>query len=116
MQFAGYYQRFQSISGRWTGLPAWARTIVGIFAIPGVILLALSFALVLVSILALLLLTVPVYRLLSAVTSRGSIATPETRTNSGTDFVAESGMPPDFVPASPGRRHIDVKIVEQPDS
>src|SRR5258706_11212196 len=97
MPFTQYYGRFQTIGGKLTGLPRWARTIVGIAAIPGLVLLGLSIVLVLVSILALLLLTVPVYRLVSAVTSGPSVS-PETSAASETY-------------ASSGRRHVDVKVI-----
>ncbi len=82
-----------------TQLPGWARAIIGILAIPGVLLLALSILAVIVSILALLLLTVPVYRLLSAVL----LPTP---VSPGVN------QQPDFMSANPNRRHVDVKIVE----
>jgi hypothetical protein len=49
-------------------MPLWARLILLIFTIPGILLLVLSFLAVGVSILALLLLTVPVYLLLKKVT------------------------------------------------
>jgi len=102
MAFTQYYGRIQGLGGKWSTLPAWARTIVGIAAIPGLVLLALSIVAVLVSILALLLLTVPVYRLLSAVTS-GPADSP------GTSAANES-----FVSTMPssGRRHVDVKVID----
>lgn len=49
-----------------TALPAWARMILMILALPGILALALSVLAFLVSLLALLVLTVPVYRLLAA--------------------------------------------------
>ena len=49
-------------------LPAWARTILLIVALPGILAVALSVLAFLVSLLALLVLTVPVYRLLAALT------------------------------------------------
>jgi hypothetical protein len=104
-EFVQYIGRFQSARGRFGGLPAWARGIVTILAVPGVVLLALSIVAVGVSILALLLLTVPAYRLLSAVTSTraarasDSAAVPETRTEFGD------------VPSA-GRKHVDVRVVE----
>ena len=102
MPFTQYYGQFQSFGGKLTGLPPWARTIVGIVAIPGLVLLALSIVAVLVSILALLLLTVPVYRLLSAVTS-GREVSPETSAASES-YVSQG--------PSAGRRHVDVKVIE----
>ncbi len=99
-RFVNYYGQFQGFRGQFGGLPPWARTIVGIAAIPGVVLLALSLLAVLVSILALLLLTVPAYRLLSAVTSGGSVRSPEARQE-----------PEPYMPSS-GRRHVDVKVID----
>ena len=64
IQFNQYYGRFQGLRGQIGGLPQWARTVVGIFAVPGVVLVVLSILAFLVSLLALLLLTVPVYGLL----------------------------------------------------
>ncbi len=49
-------------------MPMWARGIMLIPLVPGIILVGLSLLLVLVSILALLLLTVPVYLLLKWIT------------------------------------------------
>ena len=68
IEFTQYAGRFNTFRGRLTGLPEWARFIVGIFAIPGVILAGLSLLGFLVSILALLILTVPVYLLLKRLT------------------------------------------------
>jgi len=61
-----YYTRLGGVRGNLLGLPAWGRMVLFLLALPGVLLLALSIAAVLVSLLALLLLTVPVYRLLRA--------------------------------------------------
>lgn len=47
-----------------TGLPAWARTVLFILAIPGICLIVLSAAALVASIATLLLLTVPAYALL----------------------------------------------------
>jgi hypothetical protein len=69
-EFIHYYGRFNDLRGQFGGLPSWARTIVGIFAVPGVILLGLSILAVVVSLLALLLLTLPVYNLLRKLTWR----------------------------------------------
>jgi uncharacterized protein (DUF58 family) len=71
-----YYGNFQSVRGRIGGLPQWARGLVLLAALPGIVLAALSFLAFLVSILALLLLTVPVYRLMQAVTGRDEQRTP----------------------------------------
>ena len=50
-----------------TGLPAWARTIVMVLALPGICLAALSVLALLASIATVLLLTVPAYVLLRRV-------------------------------------------------
>ena len=68
IEFTHYAGQFNTFRGRLVGLPQWARVIVGIFAIPGVILASLSLLGFLVSILALLVLTVPVYVLLKRLT------------------------------------------------
>ena len=106
LQYVQYFGRFQSMRGRVTQLPAWSRLIIGILAIPGILLLSLSILAVLVSILALLLLTVPVYRLFAAFL----LPQPASR-----DDIQQGGFStsaPEFVSANPNRRHIDVKIVE----
>ena len=69
-EFIRYYGRFNDLRGNFGGLPSWARTIVGIFAVPGVVLLGLSILAVVVSLLALLLLTLPIYSLLRRLTWR----------------------------------------------
>lgn len=61
IQAAQYYGRFNSVRGDLFGLPRWARVIVAIAAIPGFTLLLLSMLAFAVSLLALLLLTVPLY-------------------------------------------------------
>jgi hypothetical protein len=71
-----YYGNFQSVRGRIDGLPQWARTVVFLAAVPGLVLAALSILAFLVSILALLLLTVPVYRLLQVLTGTDISPTP----------------------------------------
>jgi hypothetical protein len=100
MRFIHYYGRFQDVKGRFGGLPSWAKWPILIAAIPGVTLALLSIAALAVSILALLLLTLPTYRLMQVLTGSG---------------VHESAAgETEFVPQtpSPGRRHIDVKIVD----
>ncbi len=103
-----YYSRFESARGRFTSLPGWGRLLVGIFALPGLILAGLSILALGVSILALLLLTVPVYRLLVFMTGGGG--------KEMIDAVVVQDQPP--VTGFPAgdvfrpRRKIDVKIVE----
>jgi hypothetical protein len=115
-----YYGQFQGFRGRLLQLPAWARLVILVAAIPGVLLLALSLLAFLVSLLALLLLTVPLYRLLSA--AFGIEARPTVTAVPG--GVAEmiddpAGVEPPVVVETPvegaprpTRRQIEVKIVE----
>jgi hypothetical protein len=75
IEFTQYAGRVQNLGGLFTRLPAWARFIVGIFAIPGMVLAALSLLGFLVSILALLILALPVYVLLKRITTPAMIST-----------------------------------------
>lgn len=61
-----YYAQAQGAKGRLMGMSLPARLLLTIVALPGLVLAGLSLAALLVSLLALLLMTVPVYRLLSA--------------------------------------------------
>lgn len=61
-----YYTQAQGAKGRLLGLPFPARLLLVIVALPGLVLAGLSLVALLVSLLALLLMTVPVYRVLSA--------------------------------------------------
>src|SRR5438034_6706372 len=103
-EFVQYFSRFEGFRGRFGGLPAWARGIVTILALPGIVLLALSILAVGVSILALLLLTVPAYRVLSAMTSTRAARASESS-------AAPVTMEPDYLPSA-GRKHVEVKVVE----
>jgi hypothetical protein len=66
-QFTQYYTRFQTARGSLTGLPALGRLLIAIAALPGLIILGLSIVLFVVSMFALLLLTVPVYRIVRGI-------------------------------------------------
>lgn len=96
-RYVHYYGRFQDVKGSVTGLPAWARWILTLVALPGIALVLLSILAFVVSLAALLVLTVPVYRLLRAVTAP---RLPREQT------VPEAGF------LSPGRRRVDVTIIE----
>jgi hypothetical protein len=104
-----YYGKYQNARGVLGGMPFWARLLLLIAAAPGLTLIALSIAALCVSILALLLLTVPVYRLLKLLTGAGS---------NGPQVTVESaveGEPPplasvDFVePAEPPAPSTEVR-------
>jgi hypothetical protein len=96
IEFTQYAGRVQGWRGQLTGLPQWARFIVGIVAIPGLVLAFLSIVALAVSILALLLLTVPVYTLLKRITSGP---------------VAAATIPTDE-PGTPGVKRVESTIVE----
>jgi hypothetical protein len=127
-RFLQYYGQWQGFRGRVTQLPAWARLLLTLAAVPGIVLIALSILAFLVSLLALLLLTVPLYRFLTALCgvkpgvvmpagSSGFGPVPE-----GMEAVIEeagAGSPPVTVVETavegeprPARRQIEVKIVE----
>lgn len=97
-QLFEYYGRFQGFRGNLLGLPGWARMILFVLALPGIAVLGLSIAAVLCSLAALFLLTVPAYRLLKAMTDRPQPTT---------------GFVEPAVIDSPGRRHVDVRIIEE---
>ncbi len=78
VQESPYFHRFTfGVSA----MPVWARGIMLIPLIPGILLVGLSLVLVIVSIVALLLITVPVYLLLKWIT--GVKATPTGYTSRG---------------------------------
>lgn len=99
-----YYGPFEGLRGRVGGLPGWARGLIFIAALPGIALIALSVLALLVSILALLLLTVPLGWVLGALT--GTRPAPRTESTGPGMFGFPDG------PASPGRKKVDVTIIE----
>ena len=104
-RLGGYYRNFQSLRGNIGGLPPWARTVVWIAALPGIALILLSLLALGVSILALLLLTVPLYRLLKSVAG-GSTAMGARQQSSVEVFGA------DLFGNAPGRRRVEAKVVD----
>ena len=105
-QVFNYYTRFQGLRANVTGLPAWARFILAMIALPFALLAGLSILAFLVSLLALLLLTAPVYRLLTYLTGAG------TPNPAQQGFETTTTMPPPMGEPSPPRRHIEVTIIE----
>ena len=93
--------------GQVLGLPGWARGLIFIAALPGIALIALSVLVLLVSILALLLLTVPLYRVLQALVGTPAAAGGQQAVESSSSF----GFPEELT-ASPGRKKVDVTIIE----
>jgi hypothetical protein len=87
-----YQGKINVVRGNLLGLPQWARGILFLVALPGMLAVALSFVLVVCSLAALLLVTVPVYSILRMLT-----APPQARR---ADI------------ESSGSRHVDVKIIE----
>jgi hypothetical protein len=104
-----YYSRFQSARGGLGQLPSWARSVVLFFALPGIALLLLSILCLFVSILALLLLTVPVYRALQAVLGVRPVANEASVVQN--PFVSSMfGFPSQDGPA--GRKHVEATVVD----
>lgn len=90
-----YYGKVQSTRGALGNLPGWARLILFVFALPGILGLLLSALAICVSLAALFLLTVPVYRLLAAVT--GGRRQVQEVSSASPEFVPATGDAPDFV-------------------
>ena len=123
-----YYGQWQGFRGRVTQLPAWARLLLMLAAIPGILLIALSILAFLVSLLALLLLTVPLFRVLTALCGvKPGVVMPAGTSDFGPvpegmepvideAQVAQPSVtvvePPQGGEARPARRQIEVKIVE----
>jgi hypothetical protein len=98
-----YTTRFQDARTRLTGLPAWARGVVLLAALPGLFLVSLSILAFLVSIAALLLLAVPTYRLMRVVTGAGRVnAAPSD------GVIVEQGGAYD----SPGRKRVEATVID----
>jgi len=126
LQLLEYYGRWQGFKGKAAQLPSWARFILLIAALPGILLIALSILAFLVSLLALLLLTLPLYRFLTALcgVKPGEVVPAGTGgfgpVPQGMEAVIDqAGAPSETVVENPGeveprrtRRQIDVKIVE----
>lgn len=105
-------------------MPGWGRLLLLIAALPGIVLAALSILALGVSILALLLLTVPAYKLVQVVSGGGRRETVEgeivepTVTSRGETSYAPNVVVGDIIEESTeqrspsGRRTIDVTIVE----
>jgi hypothetical protein len=107
VNFYQFDSRFKSVRGGWGSLPPAARIVIGVFALPGILLAFLSLLLFAVSMLALLVLTVPVYRLLTRLTS-GSVGTGESAAVS--PFSVIFGAPTEVAPS--GARRVDSTVVE----
>jgi hypothetical protein len=132
-----FYGKYQSARGAMGGMPVWARWILFLAAAPGLALILLSIAAFLVSLLALLILTVPVYRVLRSLTGAGEAATENQPPLGEVDFVepaepvapssdadgdvsvsvrehAEVEPVQQLMPVQPSpRRQIEVRIIEQ---
>ena len=97
-----YTTRFQGARTSFGGLPSWARAVVLLAALPGLVLIALSILAFLVSVLALLLLAVPAYRLMKLLTGSG-------RPDEASDgVIVEQGN----VYVSPGRKRVEATVID----
>jgi hypothetical protein len=108
-----YYGRFQGVRGQLVALPGWARGLIFVAALPGVLLISLSILVLLVSILALLLLTVPLYRVLKALVGT---TVPQQQPTSPSDFFEGFTPATEDLTPSPGRKKVDVTIIETPNA
>jgi hypothetical protein len=106
MRLGQYFMKWQDVRGGLGRLPNIARLIVIFLAIPAIVLASLALVLLTASILALLLLPWPAYRLLRSVLC-GGIAE---------DSVSGHGMFDALIvdddPTARPRRHVDVRVVE----
>jgi hypothetical protein len=111
-QLLRFFESWSAFRARFSQLPALARLLVGIVALPGIVLVSLSVLAFLVSLVALLLLTVPLYRVLSALfpTKEQGVA------GAGPDVVVDASTvvetPAETEIRTSPRRQIEVKIVE----
>ena len=109
-----YYTRFQSARSSMGSLPPFARSIVMLFALPGIICLLLSILAGLVSIFVLLLLTVPVYQVLQAVVG-GRQPASEARMPENPFVTSLFGHMPGGVAESmesPGIKQVEARIID----
>jgi hypothetical protein len=104
-RFAAYTTQFNGLRGSVTTLPRWGKAIILLAALPGLVLLLLSIVVFLVSLLALFLLTGPVYRLVRAITAGRS------RTATGNTVVSMID-PADADYGSPGRKQVQGTLIE----
>ena len=105
-----YVGRAQGMGGRLMGFPLWGRALITLAALPGLILLGLSILAFSVSLLALLLLTAPVYRLVRALTPGRAVVPQEQPVEPTVQHDVVEG---EVVSSGPTiRRPIEVKIVE----
>jgi hypothetical protein len=119
VNFYQFDDRWKRARGGWGLMPPAARAVVGVFALPGILLAILSLLLFAVSMLALLVLTVPVYRLLARLTGGGRGAVDSAAGYSvSSPFSVVFGTPvagsPPVAPsgASSGTRHVDSTVVD----
>jgi len=96
-----YYTRFGEARAGFGGLPAWARFLLTLAALPGLVLAGLSVLAFVVSLAALLLLTLPLYGLLKVITGQRQ------RESSEAGIVGSTGDSD-----SPGRKRVEATVIE----
>jgi hypothetical protein len=115
-QLLEFYGRWSAFRERFVRLPALARLLVGIVALPGIVLVVLSILAFVVSLAALLLLTVPLYRVLSALFPTKEQGVASVPAGAGPDVVVDASTvvetPVETEVRPTTRRQIEVKIVE----
>ena len=103
-----YYGKYQSARGVLSDMPGWARALVLLAALPGLALILLSLLAFCVSVLALLLLTVPLYQLLRSLTGAG----PEAEEAGSVEVMSGGPFAPFGDVAGPGRKRVEATVVE----
>ena len=104
-RFAHYYTQFEGVRGGLGSIPTWGRVVIAIAMLPGLVLAGLSILAFVVSLAALFLLTVPVYRLVRWITA-GRVRP----SGSGVVSVID---PSEADYGSPGRKPVEGTIIDQ---
>ena len=121
-----YYGKYQSARGVLGDMPGWAKLLLFAAALPGILLILLSLLAFGVSILALLLLTVPLYRILKSLTgspaaqdidaehvpAEGQVDFVEPAEPADPSVVVTEAAQQDPQPEQRTRRQIEVRIIE----
>ncbi len=97
MPFTQYYGQFQGLRGNLFGVPPWARGILMLVAIPGLIVVLAGALLIAAGALLILLLVLPMYRLVRSISP-------------GRTVTEQPSSPPDDL-NSPGRKAVESRIV-----
>ena len=101
MRFTQYYGQFQGLRGNIGGVPPWARSILILAAIPGLVVVLAGALLLVAGVLLILLLTLPAYRAMRLFSGRSPTSEP----------ISPAGVDLDSPAESPGRKAVESRIV-----